>query len=101
MTQKSTFKEILRDLERPNSERLMRRARRANRLAKKAKGRSKTNAYAVKSRALCTLATKLPEFADIRKDIVLTDFVVVELVNTNRGLHLPVSELKKALETDH
>lgn len=80
-------------LERKNSEKLMKKARLANRIAKRSRGASRQNAYAVKACALATLVEKMPDRVDVRKDIILTDFVVVELKNTNRGLHLPVASL--------
>lgn len=86
-----TFNEMLKCLEQGHSERLMRRARKANRIAKTVRGRSRHCAYKVKAKALSFLVEHLPEMTEIRKDIVLTDFVVVELKGTNRGLHCPVS----------
>ncbi len=85
---KPTFSQILNGLEKSNSEKLMTRARIANRLAKRSHGHKKQLAYAVKHKALCTLVHQLPAQVEIRKDIALTDFVVVELKNTRSGLHL-------------
>lgn len=85
---KPTFNQILKGLEKSNSEKLMARARLANRIAKRSHGHRKQIAYSVKHKALCTLVEHLPEQIEIRKDIVLTDFVVVELKNTQSGLHL-------------
>jgi hypothetical protein len=47
----------------------------------------------VKSNALGSLVHKMPARIDVRKDIILTDFVVVELKNTNVGLHFPITGL--------
>jgi hypothetical protein len=90
---KKTFKQILAGLEKAHSEKLMKRARTANSLAKKSRGKHRQNAYAVKSRALGSLVRKLPAQIDIRKDIILTDFVVIELKNTQSGLHFPVANM--------
>jgi hypothetical protein len=88
-----TFSQILAEVEKGNSETLMKKARLANRLAKRSRGRQRQAAYHVKSNALNSLVHKMPTRVDIRKDIVLTDFVVIELKNTNEGLHFPVSRL--------
>lgn len=82
-----TFNQILTGLEKDNSEKLMSKARTANNLAKKSRGIQKQTAYGVKSKALTSLVKKLPAQIDIRKDIILTDFVVIELKNTQSGLH--------------
>jgi hypothetical protein len=86
-----TFRQILARVEKDNSEKLMMKARAANKLAKRARGLQRRSAYAVKSGALGSLIKKMPSRVSIRKDIVLTDFVVVELKNTNEGLHFPIS----------
>ncbi len=91
--QKMTFNQILTGLEKDNSEKLMSRARTANNLAKKSRGTQKRNAYAVKSKALGSLVRKLRAQIDIRKDIILTDFVVIELKNTQSGLHFPIANI--------
>lgn len=90
---KLTFNQILAKAEKDNSERLMKKARLANRLAKKSRGGQRQTAYAVKSGALGSLVHKMPARVDVRKDIILTDFVVVELKNTNVGLHFPIAGL--------
>lgn len=69
----------------------MSKARLANFLAKRIRGVQRQTAYSVKSNALGSLVRKMPARVDVRKDIILTDFVVVELKNTNQGLHFPVS----------
>lgn len=94
MTQhKLTFNQILVGAEKDNSERLMKKASTANSLAKKSRGHQRQVAYAVKSDALGSLIKKMPARCDIRKDIILTDFVVIELKNTNVGLHFPIIKL--------
>ena len=96
MHKKQTFSQMLTSLETPNSERLMRRARRANRIAKNVRGRSRRNAYSVKSRALSSLVNHLPGQTNIRKDIILTDMVVVELKGSQSGLHFPIEHLERS-----
>lgn len=90
---KLTFNEILAKTEKDNSEKLMSKARLANRLAKRSRGQQRQAAYTVKSNALGSLVKKMPARVDVRLDIILTDFVVVELKNTNVGLHFPISNL--------
>ncbi len=90
---KLTFNQILAGVEKDNSEKLMSKARLANHLVKKSRGAQRQTAYDVKSNALGSLVHKMPARIDVRKDIILTDFVVVELKNTNVGLHFPVINL--------
>ncbi len=90
---KLTFNQICAKAEKDNSEKLMSKARLANRLAKRSRGNQRQTAYSVKSGALASLVSKMPARVDVRKDIILTDFVVVELKNTNVGLHFPISAL--------
>lgn len=88
-----TFSDILERTERENSERLMAKARAANRLAKKSRGSNRRTAYHIKSKALCSLVKKLSNQIRISKDIKLTDFLVVELKSEQSGLHLPFASL--------
>ncbi len=90
---KLTFNQILNGVEKENSEKLMSKARLANSLAKRSRGVQRQTAYSVKSNALGSLVHKMPARIDVRKDIILTDFVVVELKNTNVGLHFPITGL--------
>jgi len=90
---KLTFNQILNGVEKENSEKLMSKARLANSLAKRSRGVQRQTAYSVKSNALGSLIHKMPARIDVRKDIILTDFVVVELKNTNVGLHFPIINL--------
>ncbi len=62
---KLTFNEILAGVEKDNSERLMRKARTANYLAKRSRGSQRRTAYGVKSRALSSLVKKMPARVDI------------------------------------
>lgn len=91
---KRTFRQILEGIEKSNATKLMRRARRANRIAKATRGRSRRRAYEVKARALSSLVERIPERAAVRKDIVLADFVVVELKGAESGLHMPATLLE-------
>ena len=91
---KRTFSDTLNFLAQENSEKLMAKARLANKLAKRSKGKNRQNAYLVKASALCGLVKSLPNKITISKDIRLTDFVVVELKNAQSGLHLPIEKLQ-------
>jgi len=91
--QRRTFGQIVAEVEKSNSEALMKKARLANRLAKRARGEQRRTAYDVKASALDSLIHKMPARVDIRRDIILTDFVVIELRNTSEGLHFPASRL--------
>ncbi len=90
---KLTFNQILNEVEKENSEKLMSKARLANSLAKRVRGIQRQTAYSVKSNALGSLVHKMRARVCVRKDIILTDFVVVELKNTNVGLHFPIAGL--------
>lgn len=91
---KQPFSEILRKTADKNSQKLMAKARMANRLAKVLKGENRRRAYSIKSRTLCGLICNLPNTVNISRDFRLKDFVVVELKTQHSGLHLPVDELK-------
>lgn len=91
---KPTFNEILKETGRTNSKCLMAKARLANRLAKISRGRNRRNAYSVKAKVLKFLVEKMPNKVSIRQDIKLTEFVVVELKNTQSGLHTPITNLQ-------
>lgn len=96
MNNKQTFKQIIKNLEVKHASKLMNRARSANRLAKCVRGKNRRNAYRAKSRALWSLVNHLPGQTDIRKDIILTDFVVVELKGAQTGLHVPIEYLERS-----
>jgi protein-arginine kinase len=91
---KRTFSNTLKNLAQENSEKLMAKARLANNLAKRFRGKNRRNAYSVKANALCGLIKYLPNKISIREDIKLTEFVVVELKNAQSGLHLPIEKLQ-------
>lgn len=93
---KLAFSEILKQAIAVHSETLMAKARLANRLAKRTRGRNKQTAYVVKSNALSFLVKNMPETVRVAEDIKLTDFVVVELRREHSGLHLPISVLRSA-----
>ena len=91
---KRTFNDTLQNLSQVNSEKLMAKARQANNLAKRFKGKNRQIAYTIKANFLCSLVKSLPNKINISKDIKLTDFVVVELKTAQSGLHLPISKLQ-------
>ncbi len=90
---KPTFGKILEQAEQENSERLMAKARLANRIAKGSRGINRRTAYYIKSDALCSLVKKLSRRVRVFRDFKLTDFVVVELKIERSGLHLPFAKL--------
>lgn len=89
---KPTFDKILEQAEQKNSERLMAKARLANRIAKNSRGVKRRTAYYIKSIALCSLVKKLSRRVRVFKDVKLTDYVV-ELKKQHSGLHLPFAKL--------
>ena len=91
---KPTFSEILKQTGRINSKTLMAKARLANKIAKRTRGKNRRIAYKVKAEALKFLVEKMPNRVSIRQDIQLTEFVVVELENSQSGLHTPISNLQ-------
>jgi hypothetical protein len=92
-TNKATFGKILERTGQKNSERLMAKARLANRIAKGSRGVNRRMAYSVKSTALYSLVKKLSCHVRVFKDIKSTDFVIVELKKERSGLHLLFARL--------
>ena len=90
---KTAFSEILKQTVREHSETLMAKARLANSLAKRSRGKNRRTAYGVKANALSFLVKNMPETVRVAKDIKLTEFVIVELRREQYGLHLPISIL--------
>lgn len=93
-TRKRTFNEILSTTKEDNCERLMQKARTANRIAKQTRPRSRRNAYGVKHGALTTICKKMRGKVEVKKDFRNDELVVVTLRSERYGLHLPVSELQ-------
>lgn len=91
---KRTFGETLKNLAQENSEKLMAKARTANRLAKLLKGKNRKIAYTIKAESLRSLVKSFPNKTKICKDLQLTNFVIVGLKNTKSGLHLPIEKLQ-------
>lgn len=92
-----TFNQILTRLEAQNAERLLEKARVANRLAKSASGsRARRRAYSVKLDALLNLRRRFPARISITTDPRIPSFVIVEYASPNTGvrsgLHAPASE---------
>lgn len=92
---KKTFNEILSNTREENCERLMQKARTANRIAKHTRPRSRRNAYGVKHGALTTIVKKMRGKVEVKKDFRNEELVVVTLRSERYGLHLPVSELQR------
>jgi hypothetical protein len=85
-----TFKTILRQLAPENMNRLMERARLANRLAKISRNRARSIAYDVKAEALTALSRHFPEKVRFKMDPYLPSFMVVFIVEAKFGLHTPI-----------
>ena len=64
---KRTFSDTLKTLSIENSEKLMAKARQANNLAKRLKGKNRQIAYSVKANSLCRLVKSLPNKINISK----------------------------------
>jgi hypothetical protein len=87
---KQTFQCMLNEVAPENANKLMGRARTANKLAKSLHGRSRMRAYAVKSRAVLGLTTGFPDRVRFVTDFNTPGFVVVEAPGACFGLHVPV-----------
>lgn len=92
---KRTFTDIVNSVRETNSEVLWKKARLANRLAKRRQaGRtSRSAAYSVKSKALLSLVNYLPEHVKVSPDIKFEHLMIVEHKDDYSGLHLPISHL--------
>jgi hypothetical protein len=95
--QSRTFNQILTRLEAQNAERLLKKARAANRLAKSAPdGRARRRAYRVKVDALLNLRRRFPARTSVTTDPRIPSFVIVEYASPHTGvrsgLHAPASD---------
>jgi hypothetical protein len=88
-TARRTFRDALELVAERNADRLMHRARLANRLAKTAEGRGRRAAYRVKTAALVTLRERFPHRVEIAVDPTMPKFVVVRVETARFGLHAP------------
>jgi hypothetical protein len=92
-----TFKQILERLETQNAERLIEKARTANRLAKSAPDRRACRlAYRVKVDALLNLRRRFPARTSVTTDPRIPSFVIVRYVSPQTGarcgLHAPARD---------
>lgn len=92
-----TFKQILKQLETRNAQRLIERARTANRLAKSAPdSRARRRAYRVKTEALLNLRRRFPARTSVMTDPRIPTFVIVEYASPQTGarcgLHAPAHD---------
>ena len=95
--QSRTFNQILMRLEAQNAERLLEKARAANRLAKSAPdGHARRCAYRVKVSALLNLRRCFPAHTNVTTDPHIPSFVIVEYASPNTGarsgLHAPAHD---------
>ena len=93
---KEAFSQILKRLEAPNAQRLIDKARTANRLAKSAPdARARRRAYRVKVDALLNLRRRFPMHTSVTRDPHIPSFVIVKYASPQTGvrcgLHAPVS----------
>jgi len=92
-----TFNQILKRLEPQNAERLIEKARTANRLAKSAlDSRARRRAYRVKTEALLNLRRRFPARTSVMRDPRIPTFVIVEYASPQRGarcgVHAPAHD---------
>jgi hypothetical protein len=81
-----TFNQILKRLEPQNAERLIEKARTANRLAKSATdSRARRRAYRVKTEALLNLRRRFPARTSVKTDPRIPTFVIVEYASPQTG----------------
>lgn len=92
-----TFNQLLKRLETQNAERLIEKARTANRLAKSATdSRARRRAYRVKVVALINLRRYFPARTSVMTDPRIPSFVIVRYdspqIGARCGLHAPARE---------
>ena len=92
-----TFKQILKQLETRNAQRLVERARTANRLAKSAPdSHARRRAYRVKTEALLNLRRCFPACTSVKTDPCIPSFVIVRYdspqTGARCGLHAPARD---------
>jgi hypothetical protein len=92
-----TFNQILKRLETQNAERLIEKARTANRLAKSAPdSRARRRAYRVKVGALINLRRRFPACTSVMRDPHIPSFVIVRYdspqTDARCGLHAPARD---------
>lgn len=86
---KPSFSDVLERTARKNRNALMHKAFVANRMAKIARGASRTGSYTVKTKALYAIIDKFPNEVEIGYDPTFPEMVVVRVVHTKFGLHAP------------
>ena len=94
---RQTFRAILAKVEKSNSEKLMCRARVANRIAKSVQtARARTSAYRVKHNALVALEGRFPGRVKVSLDPQYgTYFVSVKVSDSRFALHAPASHFER------
>ena len=92
---RQTFRSILNKVAPENANKLMRRARIANQLAKSLHGRSRVRAYAVKTRAVLGLTVGFPDRIRICIDFKTPGFLLVKAPTVYFGLHVPAVSLNR------
>ncbi|MCC6743526.1 MAG: hypothetical protein IT175_06660 [Acidobacteria bacterium] len=92
--QRSTFRDTVARLADRNADALMRRARRANRIAKSAVYHARANAYLAKSLALEALALRFADRTTVEVDPYLPAYVLVRVEDARFALHAPASRFR-------
>lgn len=92
--QRSTFGDVVASLADRNAAALMRRARRANQIAKTVVSRARRNAYAAKSSALEALALRFTDRTRVEADPLLPAYVLVRVDSARFALHAPASNFR-------
>jgi hypothetical protein len=87
-----TFDEILTQVAPGNVNRLLGRARTANRLAKSLTGKARASAYRVKHDTLMALACRFPDRVTVINDSRAAELMIINFNQARFGLHIPVSE---------
>lgn len=98
LKKKKNFKDLLQQVTQNNVEKLIDRARTANRMAKLLKGKARISAYAVKHNALVSLAYRFPEQVSIERDLVQTELLIINFKKSRSGLHIPKNEFISRVE---
>lgn len=91
-SKKRTFEQILAQVASGNANRLLNRARAANRLAKSLTGKARASAYSVKHDALAALASRFPDRVTVNCDARASELLIINLNDARFGLHIPADE---------
>ncbi len=88
---KRSFRSILSGVASENANRLMGRARLANRLAKSLRGQARSKTYSLKTQALLELTMRFPERVRIVNDVRTPRYILIKARLGRFGLHAPAT----------